>query len=531
MLPNALIAAKHPPEYRLHKYWARKPANVVAAFLTALVPPGGQVLDPFCGSGVVLAEARALGLEATGIDLNPAATLIADVTANPPDPDAFDAALAAFLREAHAALDTAYRLPDGTPLRFAVHSGVVLCPDCGARVRAWDVRAAGRARVCPACGTRLHFNLETLIGTEIVEVAGAESARWRDPAWLVPQQAAAYDGHAAASVGTYRDTSLLPNPRILAHPGMTVADLFTPRNRAAALTLARLLDALPPTPETRALRALFSAALAGFTRLIPYRAGLRGGGPAWSVPGFWVAPVHIEHNPLPLLESWARRYRAGLRRLDGRLRDGPPAIVRQGDAATVLADLAGQERRYALIFLDPPYGDSIPYLEFSALWNAFLGLAPDYGQEVVVSNRTAQPAGWAAYEARLGACVASCARVLAEDGALLVTFNNLDGRAWEALLRALHAAGLRCAEVHYVAPAVISAKAQFAPDGSYHGDFWCVFRRGPLPDVPPDSWPDVLTAGIPPDVTDPQRRRRLALRALLAANLPAEAIQILNVAF
>ncbi len=520
-LPDRLSAARHPPEYRLHKYWARKPHNVVAAFLRTLVPPGGAVLDPFCGSGVVLAEARALGLRATGIDLNPAAALLADVTANPPDPERFQAALAAFLARSKAALDPLYRLPDGQAVRYCVHAGVVACPGCGRRVSAWAVRGQGRKRRCPACGAGLRFNLGALVGTEVVEVVTTTGERRRDAATLRHQQGAAC-GAGAGYAASLADAPLLPNRRILAWEGMRAGDLFTPRNLRAALILSQGLGP-PGTPTSRALAALLSAMLAGLTRLIAYRDGLRGGGPAWSVPGFWVAPVHVEHNPLPLLESWARRYRQGIARLWERAQAGPPAAVIEGAAQDALRDLTRRGARYDLVFLDPPYGDSVPYLEFSALWNAFLGRQPDYRREVVVSDRTAQESGWEAYQAQLGQVIGGCARVLKPEGAVLVTFNNLDGRAWAALLGGLQGAGLRCESAHYVAPAVVSAKAQFAPEGSYQGDFWCVFRRGALPDAPRERWRATWEAAIPPGVTDPQRRRRLALRAILRANLPAEA--------
>ncbi len=41
-------------------------------------PAGSRVLDPFCGRGTTLYAARMLGLEATGIDINPVAVAIAD---------------------------------------------------------------------------------------------------------------------------------------------------------------------------------------------------------------------------------------------------------------------------------------------------------------------------------------------------------------------------------------------------------------------------------------------------------------------
>ena len=50
-----------PARYRLHKYWSRKPPDLVAARIAAATAPGDLVLDPFCGSGVAPIEAAALG--------------------------------------------------------------------------------------------------------------------------------------------------------------------------------------------------------------------------------------------------------------------------------------------------------------------------------------------------------------------------------------------------------------------------------------------------------------------------------------
>jgi hypothetical protein len=61
-----------------HTYPARlHPAT--ARVLTEFIGEGarGPILDPFCGSGTVLVEARAAGLRAIGVDLNPLAVLIA----------------------------------------------------------------------------------------------------------------------------------------------------------------------------------------------------------------------------------------------------------------------------------------------------------------------------------------------------------------------------------------------------------------------------------------------------------------------
>lgn len=85
----AVTAETHPPGYSFHKYWARKPHNVVRRALEACgVAPGTVVLDPFCGSGVPLSEAAALGATCIGLDVNPVAVELTRATLNPPDPDA-----------------------------------------------------------------------------------------------------------------------------------------------------------------------------------------------------------------------------------------------------------------------------------------------------------------------------------------------------------------------------------------------------------------------------------------------------------
>lgn len=49
----------------------------VEAMLTCYARENAMILDPFCGSGTVLAEASRLGVAATGIELNPAAFILA----------------------------------------------------------------------------------------------------------------------------------------------------------------------------------------------------------------------------------------------------------------------------------------------------------------------------------------------------------------------------------------------------------------------------------------------------------------------
>jgi hypothetical protein len=54
-----------------HSYPARMHPETASRLISALSAPGQTVLDPFCGSGTVLIEARRLGRRALGYDVNP----------------------------------------------------------------------------------------------------------------------------------------------------------------------------------------------------------------------------------------------------------------------------------------------------------------------------------------------------------------------------------------------------------------------------------------------------------------------------
>jgi SAM-dependent methyltransferase len=62
-----------------HSYPARLHPQTAARLVRALSPAGGRLLDPFCGSGTVLVEARLLGRVGVGVDVNPLAAAGAQV--------------------------------------------------------------------------------------------------------------------------------------------------------------------------------------------------------------------------------------------------------------------------------------------------------------------------------------------------------------------------------------------------------------------------------------------------------------------
>jgi len=66
--------------YALHKYWSKKPYNVVRYFILKYSKKGDIILDPFCGSGISIIESLFKNRKAIGTDINPSAIFITKQT-------------------------------------------------------------------------------------------------------------------------------------------------------------------------------------------------------------------------------------------------------------------------------------------------------------------------------------------------------------------------------------------------------------------------------------------------------------------
>ncbi len=100
-----------------HTYPARLHPVTAARLVLAFSPPGGRVLDPFCGSGTVLVEALAGGRRPAGTDLNPLAVRLARCKTRPRGPDEL-ARLAAQARECAEYATTRRKTKAGATRRF-----------------------------------------------------------------------------------------------------------------------------------------------------------------------------------------------------------------------------------------------------------------------------------------------------------------------------------------------------------------------------------------------------------------------------
>jgi adenine-specific DNA methylase len=423
--PGVVEAETWPARHRVHKYWGRKPANVVARYVEHFTRRGDVVLDPFCGSGVTPVEAALLGRRGLGVDNNPVAIELARSLVEPVCPDAFTTRTRAIVAELRLRFGDRYR---------------TLCRGCGrdAVVRSFGWRSSRLTRVrylCVGCGRRddLASAADRALAAEPVDAAGAPDASIH-PGWQMRKL-------VRAELARW-------------------SELFTPRNLAVAAALREAILAIPEPPLRRWLAITLSSSLAQLSRMIADFSG-RAGGPSWKLNSYWLPERWQELEPLRYFENRVARSAAALRELHPRARELAAARVHCADSRA----LALPSRSVDYIFTDPPYGgEGIQYGELSMLWALWLGVDSRLETEVAFNP----PRGFdhAHYARGLAQCMAEAARVLKPNGWMTVTFANKDPEVWDALMQGCARAGLElvsAAPMKRSAPGLTEATMHRAP--------------------------------------------------------------------
>ena len=187
--------------YSTHKYWSKKPHNIIRHFIKTYSQKNDIVMDPFCGSGISNIEAILSGRKTVGIDINPAAIFITEQLLVKVKPSVLKQEFLKIKDECHEKINTLYKIKRGkmtfTATHFLYHNG--------SPVEVWYKDKFGKKIV--QTPTKSDINqLRTFSYDKIKEF--------------------------------YPTDDLIPNSRINTKTGMHVYDLFTPRNlQALAISL------------------------------------------------------------------------------------------------------------------------------------------------------------------------------------------------------------------------------------------------------------------------------------------------------
>ncbi|MGZ4928756.1 MAG: DNA methyltransferase, partial [Halobacteriota archaeon] len=471
----ALVAKPHPNRYVVHKYWARKPHNVVAQYISSYSKPDDIVLDPFCGSGVTFCEALIQNRRAIALDLNPMACFI---TRNVSKPYSTDEIKEEFERIKEDVQD--FILPKyQTKCRKNGHSANILATifkkDKPVEIRYF----------CPTCNKKYadppnDFDLQLL-----QQIVSEDITDWYPTAPL------RYPDGAEFKEGTHKD-------------GFdTVDSLFTKRN---LLCLARLFKRIESI-KSKELREVFEFAFTSMVHLASKMcpvANPEGKGhwsklsatSFWSQHRFYLPDIHMESNVFMLFLSRingvqgvlnakedtnnsVKKYEEAKSFEDFLQHDKNALII--NDSALDLIDPTNPQagilkpNSVDYIFADPPYGQDIQYFELDTLWNSWLGFKRDPAEEIIINENQGKDLDL--YSLMLHRAFKQMFYVLKPNKRLTITFHNTDIKIRNALIRSAVFAGFELEKIIYQPPARPSAKQLLQPYGSAVGDYYIRFSK------------------------------------------------------
>lgn len=416
-----------PARYKFHKYWGRKPANVVTRYIEFFSRPGETVLDPFLGSGVTVVEGARLGRRAVGFDLNPFAARLSAAMLKPPALATFEAAAKAVMRRAEALASERY---------------VTRCDVCRSQATLRSVAYEGDEAV------EVRFWCETCRASSARPPSGEDL---RLAAERVPAPASAPDA----------DVLFGWEMRKLERRGIRRwRDLFTSRNFATAAHLRDAVLSVEDAASREWLLLSLTASLAQFTKMIADFAG-DAGGPSWKINCYWLPRRWQELNPLWYFEN---RVSKSLDAIKDLVSCGAP--FKRGKVT--VADSRRLRLRDAsvdYVFTDPPYGgEGIQYGELSLLWCLWLGESEDLSSEIAFNP--CRKLDQDHYASALKRVFAECYRVLKPGRWMTVTFANKDPVVWDSLMDACREAGfvlVTAAPMKRSAPSLTETTMHTAP--------------------------------------------------------------------
>lgn len=432
---GVIKAQRHPKRYESHKYWGRKPANIVRDYIARYTKPGDRVLDPFCGSGVTLFEALALGRNAGGYDLNPIACFIAEnLMAKEVDILALQKTGEAIIKKVADA--------------FPYYEVQCECGEVGALINAvWrDGQYIAKYYVCSRCGHQM--------------------------ADTTP-----FDRHLLEQVSLPADLWYPKDALPLNADAKYVHELFSKRNLLALGLLLREIKGVQDKAIRNLLLYTFTSNVAFTSRLIPvnkkrFRQSRNCSG-IWGFKRFWLPSFHVENNVFRYFRNRLKRTIAAKMETNRLLAQTQARAEVINRSAIGLPELAKQSVDF--IFTDPPFGNMIPYLNLSTLWNAWLQFEVNDEDEIIIDQARDEKD----YYHKMLAVFEECQRVLKADGFLVVAFNNKNIRVWRLLLAAIRRANFRLRECLPAQDGEVSfTQTTTSAKGSLRGHFVYVFQKG-----------------------------------------------------
>lgn len=426
-------AKAHPAHYLMHKYWGRKPHNVVAEYITNYTKKGDTVLDPFMGSGIVPIEAIKLKRKGIGVDINPMSKFIAENTISQVDLDRYKNLANLIISEVSEECDFLYESE---------------CPICGKiaqiEISVWDNNNLSRLKIrCNEDGVLTKDADEK----DKIKISEAQTLKSQ----LDESHRISY-----------------PQDKVLQYVKRSgkesIDELFTDR---ALIILSKLRDRICLV-EDSILKSLlfftFTSMLANVSNMLPgdlERATYKSG---WVISKFWTPKIHTERNIFHCFKLRVNAIVKGKKELEGIEPNLGEFVTRDSNNLSFI-----ENESIDYIFTDPPYGESIAYLALSQFWNSWLGVNVDYSNEIIIDSFRKK--GYADYSERMMNTFNEMYRVLKDRCYVSFTFHNRDLNIWKGVMDAVNKSGFILKDITLQEQAVSSGTQGINKMNTLTGDF------------------------------------------------------------
>lgn len=523
-IQETVTAKGHTAQYKMHKYFARRPYNVFSNLINHYTKEGDIILDCFCGGGVTIFEALKLDRKVIGVDINPLATFITEMQIQQVDVKVLEDFLFEFLKKVKNELDDLYKVEIDNEvgvMEWMEWAYEVKCPYCNENILLTEENKISNGKYkCSnnKCSSHNENKGKGIVRTKC-EPNGCSPLKVKYKIIKTNEIKTRIINKECEEIKRIMESLTIPNKYItiddkiphnwdrwhedcLGQKGIyKFSDLFTKRNLLAnTIIFNNILNI--KTTNTRLKDLLyfaFSSSLRYTNNMTRVTQNWENGNPtSMDKHAYWLPNQFVENNVVNKLEERMKAIIKGIKYSNESLRNTKikansyDELLKERDYMILnksSAELELPDKSVDVIITDPPYGSNVQYAELSSFWNVWYKIYKNldsfiYNKEEAISNRKNNFEGCKNvefYGEMLYKVFREGNRVLKDDGYLVFTFNNKDINVWVQLLKATVKAGFYLPKNGVIYQDFIKEyknTSHLKYSGNVHGDFIYSFKKG-----------------------------------------------------
>ena len=504
---------KNDPIYNAHSYHTKVPHKAIMRYILHYTEPGDVLFDGFSGTGMTGIAAQlcddpstltALGYtpksndeffdengqsvgkkglrRAILNDLSPAATLIAAGYNLTRFPESYSKLAAELLKKFNREYGWMYQTTDPKSgdvcdIDFTIWSEVFSCPHCTGELEFWTLAydtSSGTIvdnPICPHCSSEVSkrdlirrttkYYDEAVREARTRQILKQVEIHYRHRGTKKKKPPDENDLQVLTKIEQMLEEMDYPTELMMFipegdkwgdlyrgyHAGMSrVHDFHLVRQLAAFSILWRSADDLPSEEAKRLWRFTLQSIVVSFTRRNRFRKQAYSQVNTNLSGTLYIGSTVSEPSPTYVLTGKLKRFKKAI-----------PSSER-GTVVTTqsLASVLVPANSVDYVFIDPPFGDNLPYAELNFLWEAWLRVFTNAAQDAIVSGT--QDKNLTVYTLMMTSCLKEVYRLLKPGRWVTVEFHNSKNAVWTAIQEALGKAGFIIADIRVLDKGMLTKK-------------------------------------------------------------------------